>query len=163
MALASSGGPPYGCAMKLPSIIAALMCLQGGVACAQDITIGDLTITDPRTFETPPGARAAAAYFAVTNTGDSADALIGVEADFPRVELHESIEDGGVMKMRPVDRLDLAPGATVTLAPGGLHVMIMGLKAPFGAGDEVPLTLVFENAGPRSITLPVREIGAKAD
>jgi hypothetical protein len=64
-----------------------------------------------------------------------------------RVELHSMQMQGDVMRMRQVDAIELPAGATVELAPGGLHLMLMGLKSPLKAGERLPLVLRFEKAG----------------
>ena len=71
--------------------------------------------------------------------------------------------DNGVMKMRELKSgLEIPPGATVELKPGGFHIMFMGLKAPFAKDKKVPLTLVFEKAGSIDVELPVEAMGAGA-
>jgi copper(I)-binding protein len=102
-----------------------------------------LMVTNPWSRPATAGGTAAG-FMTVTNHGKVADALVAVETPVAgRAELHRSSMAGGVMRMAPVDRLPLAPGAAVTLAPGGLHVMLIGLKAGLKAGDRAPATLVF--------------------
>jgi copper(I)-binding protein len=83
------------------------------------------------------------------------------------VEVHEMAMDKDVMRMRAVPALALAAGKTTEFKPGGYHVMLMDLKQPLKAGDTVPLTLVFEDAGKvrtsQTIQAPVRALGASAD
>lgn len=122
---------------------------------AHDYTAGDMTVIHPAIPETPPGARSAAGYFTLVNGGDAPDSLIEVRADVPAVGLHRSESVDDVMTMTPVDRVEVAPGAEVVFAPGGLHVMFMGLEAPMGEGDMVPATLVFERAGPVEVEFSV--------
>jgi copper(I)-binding protein len=90
-----------------------------------------------------------AGYMTITNTGNDPDRLLEVRADFPRVTLHGTETDAqGVTRMIPVEGIEIAPGETVTLAPGGMHVMFMGLDGdPFEEGERIPATLVFERAG----------------
>lgn len=80
------------------------------------------------------------------------------------VELHEMAMEGSVMKMRAIAGVDVPAGKTVELKPGGLHVMLMGLKGPVTAGEKVPLTLVFENKDKKRETIhvqaEVRQLGA---
>ena len=77
------------------------------------------------------------------------------------VQIHEMKMEGNVMRMRELEGgLEIAPGATVTLAPGNLHLMMMGLKEPFAKGAKVPLTLVFEKAGNVDTELSVEAMGA---
>ena len=77
-------------------------------------------------------------------------------------EMHEMAMDGSVMRMRQVDAIDLPAGQAVELKPGGLHIMLMDLKAPLKAGDTVPLTLRFEKAGEHTVQVPVRAAPAAA-
>ncbi|MCZ7677081.1 MAG: copper chaperone PCu(A)C [Roseovarius sp.] len=127
------------------------------LAAAHDYTLGDLEIIHPTIFETAATAKAGGGYVTIANTGESADALVGVSAAFPMVELHESFEQDGVMRMQHIERLDIGAGEIVELAPGGYHVMFMGLTEPFVAGDEVPVTLTFENAGEIEVNFTVVE------
>ncbi len=127
------------------------------LAAAHDYRLGDLEIIHPRIFETAATAKAGGGYVTIANTGDSADALIGVSAAFPMVQLHESFEQDGVMRMQHIERLEIGAGETAELAPGGYHVMFMGLTEPFEAGQEVPVTLSFENAGEIEVNFTVIE------
>ena len=128
--------------------LGAAIAATAGAAIARDYSVGALEITDPRAIETPARAMTAAGYLAITNTGTTPDRLLAVKTEFPRTEIHAVETDkAGVARMVPVGGLDLPPGATVVLAPQGLHVMFMGLKEPLVAGDAVPATLEFEHAG----------------
>ncbi|MEJ0018987.1 MAG: copper chaperone PCu(A)C [Acetobacteraceae bacterium] len=107
------------------------------------------------------GASTGAAYFSVTNGGQP-DRLVAVATPVAATaELHETTNDNGVMKMRPVGGIPLVPGQTVTLAPGGYHVMLMGLKAPLTPEATFPLTLSFEHAQPVTVTVSVQAMGAR--
>ena len=78
--------------------------------------------------------------------------LIGVASPVAgRAELHATAMDGGVMRMRQVDSIELPPAQAVRLAPGGLHVMLIDLKGPLKPGDRVPLTLTVQRDGNRSV------------
>jgi copper(I)-binding protein len=134
--------------MKLRLALAALGLALPLAAFAHGFTIGALEIGHPYSVETAPGVRTGAGYLSVTNTGPSPDRLLAVKADFPKVEIHETATDAaGVARMGPVAGVEIAPGATVELAPRGVHVMFMGLPAPLAAGARFPATLVFEHAG----------------
>ncbi|WP_432254615.1 copper chaperone PCu(A)C [Limimaricola sp. AA108-03] len=127
-----------------------------GAAQAHDYGSGDLTVLHPFAIETAERATTGAGYFAIRNDGDAADALIAVEADFPKVALHEAVETDGMMTMQPLERIEIAPGETVTLAPGrGGHVMFMGLENPFEVDGRFAATLVFETAGPVEVEFVV--------
>ena len=104
-------------------------------------------------------ARNGAAFLTITNQGPP-DRLMRVSSPVADVaELHESVDDNGVMKMRPVAAITLEQGKPVTLAPGARHVMLMGLKAPLKQGDAFPLTLTFEHGPPVTVTVRVEAIG----
>jgi copper(I)-binding protein len=88
------------------------------------------------------------------------DKLIGVASDAAeRVELHETAMENGVMTMRPVGGVLVSPGVATRLAPGGLHVMLIGLKHALKAGDRITLTLTFERAGKATVIVPVARAG----
>lgn len=104
-----------------------------------------------------------AGYLTLTNKGTTADRLVGGRAEIARaVEIHTSTMEDGVMRMRPLPAIEVAPGAEVKLAPGGMHLMLIGLKQPLVAGARVPMTLVFEKAGEVQVELAVEAAGARA-
>ena len=90
-----------------------------------------------------------AAYVSVMNHGKMADRLLDATSNLARkTELHLMEMDNGVMRMRPIEGgIDLPAGKTIHLAPGGYHVMLIGLNAPLTAGSIFEITLVFQNAG----------------
>jgi copper(I)-binding protein len=101
-------------------------------------------------------------YLTITDTGQ-ADTLTGASTPVAAMAgLHESINDNGVMKMRPVASLPIAPGKAVTLAPGGYHIMLMDLKQPLTEGETFPITLSFAKAGQVTATARVAKAGAAA-
>lgn len=101
-------------------------------------------------------------YLTITGTGVQ-DTLIGVTTPVAaKAELHQSFDDHGVMKMRSVPTLSIEPGKPVTLAPGGYHIMLMGLKQPLTQGDSFPVTLSFAKAGQVSATATVAKAGASS-
>lgn len=115
-----------------------------------------LAVVDAWARATPPGAGVAAAYLTIDNTGGPADRLLGASSDAAgRVEVHETRREGDLMRMRKVEPLDVAAGERVVFAPGGLHVMLMELKAPLRQGERLALTLRFERAGEVSVEAEV--------
>lgn len=115
---------------------------------AHDFTVGDLEILHPMAFETPVTAKTGAGYFIVNNTGDTNDTLLEVRADFPKVLLHKSEEKDGIATMSHVDQIEVPAGQAVEFAPGGYHVMFMGLGGdPLKQGEAFDATLIFEHAG----------------
>lgn len=99
-----------------------------------------------------------AAYFTIKNGQGAADRLIGASTPLAaRAELHTHVMDNGVVKMRRVSDVEIPAGQNVRFEPGGLHVMLIGLQQPLKAGDQVPLSLTFENAGAVEVQLSVRQ------
>jgi len=131
-------------------------------ATAQDYKIGSLEITTPWSRATPPSARTGGGFMTITNKGTTADRLVTARSSVSdKVEIHEVQMDGSVMRMRELAKgLEIPPGATVMLKPGGYHIMFMELKAPFAKDAKVPLTLVFERAGSLDVQLNVEAMGA---
>jgi len=117
----------------------------------------------PFAYATPPAAPTAAAFLTLTNAGPVADRLVGAASPAAgRIEIHTMSMHDGVMRMRPVDGVDLPAGATVALAPGGLHLMLFELAGPLAAGGHFDLTLRFEHAGAIRVSVPVVARGAVA-
>jgi copper(I)-binding protein len=135
------------------------LALAGGSALAQ--TAGSITIEKPFTRATPGGSHVGAGYMAIVNKGAAADRLIAAASPMAeKIEIHEMAMAGGVMKMHQLpDGLPVDAGKSVMLAPGGYHLMIMGLKAPLVAGTKLPVTLTFEKAGTIEVSLDVQPIG----
>src|SRR5690606_31315676 len=95
-------------------------------------------------------------YLPVANPGPEADRLTGAAcACAARVELHTVSTDGGVMRMNAVEAMEVPAGGTLTLAPGGDHLMFLDLVAPLADGQSVEVTLTFERAGEMTVQLPV--------
>ena len=108
---------------------------------------------------TPGKSENGAAY--VTIQSPTADRLVSASTPVAKkAELHTMSMQGMVMKMRPLSGLDIPAGQPVTLKPGGDHIMLMGLDQPLRPGETFPLTLGFEKAGPRTVTVTVEKAGA---
>ena len=121
----------------------------------QSIEVDDAWIPEP-----PPGIRVAAAYFTMSNMGHRTAVLIGVACPLAAsAMLHRTMLMQDESKMRPVERLAVAPSHVVSLAPDGLHVMLEGLRRPLGVGERVPLVLHFQGGGVVHITALVRPPG----
>jgi copper(I)-binding protein len=141
----------------------ALAAMCAGQASAQQVKAGDLVIDHAWSRATPAGAQVGAGYLTIENRGVTPDKLIGASTPAAaKAVVHEMAMDNGVTTMRPVQGgLSIPPGQSITLAPSGLHIMLMELKAPFKEGDKVPLTLQFEKAGTVDVMLDVQAIGAQ--
>jgi copper(I)-binding protein len=129
-------------------------------AFAHGSTVGDIEIGHPYATPSLPGTSNGAAYFAMLeNTGNAADRLLRATTPVAaRVELHSMAVDAqGVMRMREIDGIALAPHAKIRMRPGsGLHLMLVGLKEPLKDGARFPMTLEFERAGKVDVTVTVQ-------
>jgi copper(I)-binding protein len=131
---------------------------HGMPATSDAVTAGDLTITGAWARAMLPGQPTGGGYLAITNKGAEADRLVSVTSQGAgKVEIHTMEMTNDVMVMRPVEGgLEIPPGATVELTPGGQHLMFLSVKEPFKAGGSVAVTLEFEKAGTVQVTLPVQ-------
>jgi copper(I)-binding protein len=118
-----------------------------------------LSVADVWGRPSPSVAANAAFYLTIESHSDTADQLVSADSSAcGTTELHEMYDAGdGVMGMRPVQEIDIPAKGSVTLAPGGLHVMCIGRLADFAPGDRVPLTLEFRNAGTIEVDVTIRE------
>lgn len=120
-----------------------------------------VSVIAPWARATPGGVTVAGGFLEMRAAGGMADRLIGATSPVAgTVELHTHTHESGVMRMRRVEAIEVPAGASVTLKPGGLHLMLMELKQPLKAGERVPLTLRFEKAGEVAVSLEVARIGA---
>ncbi|AWF79773.1 hypothetical protein BTJ40_02430 [Microbulbifer sp. A4B17] len=109
--------------------------------------------------ETPPGPSMSAAFVSLRNTGDSSQVLTGVElpgAEDASADLHTTVSENGINRMRPLDQVTIAAGASVEMAPGGLHLMIKGLRLQ--AGEQLSLRLLFADGSSVDILVPIVRI-----
>lgn len=129
--------------MKIPLSAALALCAISLPAWAANISV-----TDAWARATMPGQKVSGAYMQIKADADAR--LLSVSSPaIPRVEVHEMKMDGDVMRMREVKEISLPKGKTVSLEPGGFHLMLMNLKQPIAAGETIPLTLVVESGGKR--------------
>ncbi len=113
---------------------------------------------------TPKAATTGAAYVTLVNNGTGDDRLVGASTPVAeKVQFHSETNENGVMKMRQLLTLDVSPAAPVVLKPGGIHMMLVGLKQQLKEGQALPLTLTFEKAGSIGTTARVGKIGAMED
>ncbi|MCE2570838.1 copper chaperone PCu(A)C [Motilimonas eburnea] len=141
---------------KLLSLSVLGMMLLSGLAQAQ------VMIHDAYVRATPPNAQNSAAFLQLMNHSKEAVALVGASSDIAeKVELHNHIMADGMMKMRQVERIEVGPMETVSLQPGGYHIMLMGLHGPLKEDQEVEFTLTFASGETVSFTAPVKSINGK--
>jgi hypothetical protein len=135
-----------------PILIAAIVSVVSTVAYG-----GDITIDDAFARASAGAAKVGGAFMTLRNSGATADALVGVKSPVAaRAELHTHIQDGDIMRMRQVDAIDVPARGSVSLQPGGLHIMLIDLKQPLKQGEAFPLTLTFATAGTMTIEVPVK-------
>lgn len=150
-------------AVSLAALTLAALPFAAGPVSAHDYKQGGVHVDHPWSRATAPQARNGAAYFVLNATGAESDRLLSAASPVAeKVELHTHLMEDGVMKMRPVTAIEVAPGSPTTLQPGGLHVMLLGLKAPLAKGEKFPLTLKFEKAGELKVDVKVEDAGAGA-
>lgn len=152
--------------MKFPSLLSAtaLALACSAVPLAAQTAGPRIEVGQPWTRTTTAGQGVGGGYLSLHNAGKTSDRLLGASSPAAeRVELHRMAMEGDVMRMRPVESIELPPGGRVELKPGGLHLMLMGLKQPLQAGQAVPLTLRFEKAGEVPVRLQVQAPGAPAE
>ncbi len=102
--------------------------------------------------------RNSAAFMTLRNSGPAV-AVVAAESPVAEiVELHTHIHDKGVMRMRKIDKIDVPAGGEVTLQPGGLHVMLLGLKQDLNEGDTITVTLKFNDGSSKVIEAPVKMV-----
>ncbi len=144
--------------MKRIVAVLLLSFLGASLAWAQS---SGIEVQQPWARATPGGARTGAVYMTIVNHGATDDRLVAASTPVAgAAQIHEMSMDNGVMKMRPIPALDVKPGATVALAPGGYHVMLLNLKQPLKDGDSFPLTLTFAKSGKQDVQVSVAKIGA---
>jgi copper(I)-binding protein len=131
------------------------------VAAAEQFGSSGVTIADAWTRATPGGAKNGAVYMAIRAEPGAGDHLVAARSDAARsLELHTSIREGGVSKMRRLDALEIPAGQSIVLQPGGHHLMLLDLKQPLKAGERLKLTLVFEKAGEVTVEARIEAIGS---
>jgi periplasmic copper chaperone A len=102
-----------------------------------------------------------AVYLTITNSGGTDDKLVAAQSPVAKtVQMHIETDDNGIMKMRQLHAIDVQASGKATLAPGGMHLMLIGLKHHLMKGQTFPLTLTFENAGKIDVTVAVKEAGS---
>ncbi len=130
-------------------------------AAAHDYMLGDIHIMKPWSRPLPAVSVNGAAYMTLMNKGDSPDRLLSVSTPAAnKAEIHNHTMEGGLMKMRPVEAIDIEAKGSTTLEPGGVHVMLMGVRNPLEEGDVFPMTLTFETAGSVDVEVHVQGIAA---
>lgn len=139
--------------MKARTLVALL-----GLISTPSWACGDLTTANAWIRLAPPTAKVMAGYLTLANTSDKSLQVTGASSeDFDKVELHSMSMDGGVMQMRQLEQIEIKAGGEVSLSPGGNHLMLIGPKRGFKAGDEVQVALTVCDDQQKLVTFSVRE------
>jgi periplasmic copper chaperone A len=131
------------------------------LACVTTAAAATLSLTAENGWirAAPPGATMLAGYLQLANSGDAPLSVVGARSNaFDAVELHRSIEEDGVARMRPVDLIVIPPGQTVALEPGGLHLMLMRPKKTLILGDSAVIELLTADGEALPVVLQLRSM-----
>lgn len=122
------------------------------------VTMAELRVEDAWVAANPPGSRVAAMYLTLTNTGEELITVTSIEVEgVPRVMIHETLEENGQLKMRHRGSLRVAAGETITMSPGGLHVMLMG-SGQFTVDQQVEFLVYRDDQTSVGATATVKRI-----
>lgn len=145
--------------LLLPGIVA--MGLAIAPALAGDVTAGHLTIESPWSRATAPSQPVGGAFLTIHNHGATPDRLIAASSPIAGgASLHKTVNDNGVVRMRPAQAIEVPALGMVSLEPGSFHIMLMGLTQPLKKGGSIPITLTFEHAGDITIQADILAAGA---
>jgi hypothetical protein len=149
-----------------PSLPIALLCGVCGIATLATPTAAapvptTFAVTDAYALAVPLGQPNSAVFLTLTNDSTQSRALVaGTSPIAEVVEIHKHIHEGGMMRMRPVSRIEVPAQSAVRLQPGGFHIMLIGLKGDLVPGDQVELTLIFDDGTRFRVDAPVRKAGS---
>ncbi len=150
--------------MKLHTIVMTAgvigMMLSGAVVAGK--AADDVAVSGAYARAVPPGQPNSASFLTLTNNSSTDHVLVDAESPAAKVvELHTHINKDGMMQMRRVPKIDVPAGKVTKLQPGGLHVMLIGLKQQLKPGQEVKLTLVFKDGSRTTVNAPVQKLQMK--
>ena len=116
----------------------------------------ELEISEARIKNLPPTVPVRAGYMTIHNSSEMAVGIVAIRSEaFASVEIHRSVMQDGMMRMDPVDNLSIAPGASLQLAPGGLHLMMMQPLQATRPGDEIEIILQLDDGSEQQLTMKV--------
>ncbi len=143
--------------MKLPALASALLLALLIAPGARGGEAG-LTVQDPYVRLVPPGIRTTGGFMLIRNSGTADRRLVRAESPAAKiVELHNHINENGVMKMRQVSGIDVKAGGQAELRPGSYHIMLIDLQHALKEGDSIPITLGFDDGSSIRLDAPVRK------
>jgi copper(I)-binding protein len=123
---------------------------------------GDIQVRHPWSRATAPGAKVAAGYMEIRNSGSQPDRLVSASTPIAqRVEMHISQQQGEVMKMRQVQAFEIPARERYELRPSGPHLMLVDIARPLKKGERFPVKLRFEKAGEIEVQFEVQDLGSR--
>lgn len=135
------------------------ICLVGALGLTAVNASAEVTVENPYARAVPPGQMNSASFMVLSNTDLKDIALVkGSSSVAKAVELHNHINEDGVMKMRQVQQINIPASGNVNLQPGGYHVMLIGLNQDLMEGKEIDLKLDFSDGSSQELTIPVKKI-----
>ena len=140
-------------------IVIGLLCIAS-LLVAACVPAGGVIIKDAFVRASPAGAQTGGAFATIVNNGQAADRLVSASSPAAEtVELHETVDENGVMKMvHHPEGWEIPSGGTLELKPGGKHIMLIDLTAPLEAGKKIQITLNFQKTGAQTIEVPVQSL-----
>lgn len=142
---------------ELRNMLWGLAALCAPVSAQADVAADAIQVEAPYARAVPPGQTNSAAFLTLRNRTGNDHALVAAESPVAQtMELHTHIMDEGMMRMRPVEKIEVPAGVTVELQPGGLHIMLIGLDHQLIPGEEVQITLIYEDGSRETLQAPVR-------
>jgi len=145
------------------SLALAIALCMAGISSAYAQASPPIVISHAWARATPASAANGAVYLTITNHGTTDDRLTGAStAVASKAQMHVTLNENGVMKMRPMADVPIKAGGSAQFKPDGMHIMLLGLKHPLKAGDSFLLTLTFDKAGAVETMVKVEKAGATA-
>lgn len=145
--------------MKLAFTAATLAILASTPVFAAGNAADNVSINDPYVRLVPPGQTVTGAFLVFKNADDKDHKVVKAESAVSKVtEMHNHINEGGVMKMRPVKDIEIKAKGEAVLKPGSLHIMLIDLKQQLKEGDNVPIIVTFEDGSSKKLDAQVRKI-----
>ncbi|MBP0050012.1 copper chaperone PCu(A)C [Marinobacterium sp. AK62] len=135
----------------IPALISALLM-------SSSVMAAEVEVQSPYARATAPGQMNSAAFMQLNNTGEPLKLVAASSPAAEVVELHTHTQDQGVMRMRRIDAIELPAGGTTELAPGGLHIMLIGLPKPLKEGSMIDLELTFDDGDSLEVEVPVKQV-----
>lgn len=129
-----------------------------GILLSGTAVAADVDVTNAYARATAPGQPNSAVFMQLSNQGDATSLVSASSSAAKVVELHTHTHDQGVMRMRRIDAIELPAEGQVELAPGGLHIMLIGLEAPLQVGKQIEMTLEFADGTSEQLNVPVEQV-----